>query len=266
MAAFSKIKCLLLDNYKLLTVLGAVIVLLTYLLNGIIWLAKADFSGDVICAIDDRTYEEFAGFIRQSHGKNIRDLFADSERLERHLESYNKSQGIESYDKSNIKFMESFAPYILDEAYIKEDDFLFVYIENQKSRGIKKVKIRIPSMWSVSNVKIISNALSPEEISKLQDTWSLNEDSRVLFFNDIAEMPSGSYLKIFIYGSGHPIIFDNTTLVTYDGGEAIEKWYKPEEWSLKRLAQYEQPSLELFLLISILVIIIYQTISNSQRD
>jgi hypothetical protein len=257
---------LLVENYKVLATLSVVIIILSYLLTGIVWLKNNIVIGDVICVLDDNKYKELSSFIQKSYSEGIKNYFADSEKMEEDIKRYSEKFNDKSNKKDKLKFIESFVPFVISDFYVRGDDIIFLYIENQKSKPIQKVKIKVPTIWHVFNVKIISNALTPNEIAKIEKSWSLNEDSRVLFFEEIKEMPSNSYLKIYIQGSGHPSIFDKTTFVTYEGGKAKEHWLKPEYISLRRLAQYTPPSMELFILIAVLVIIIYQTLRNIKTN
>ena len=254
------------ENYKLLATLSAIIIIIAYLLTGIAWLKNNIVVGDVICVLDDSKNEELANFIQASYIDNIKKYFADSEHMKFRLERYSEKFNDNSDKKDELKFINSFVPFAINDMDIMDDEIIVLYIENQKSKPIKKVKIKVPDIWRVSNVKIISNVLTPNEIYKIEESWSLNKDSHVLFFEEIIEMPSNAYLKIYIRGSGGPSIFDKTKFVTYEGGTAKEHWTKPDNISLRRLAKYTPPSIELFILIAILVIIIYQIIRNSKTN
>lgn len=262
-SAFIKFKSILEKNYNVIGALSALVLILSFVPPAISWLIRLSAQKDVIVInepISRGHYEGLTKFIEETRNKQIENDFGDKDSLNNIIDRFQKKSGDKKYNIDK-DFLGSFIPFAIKDHIEFGNEIYSIEIQNRKKEPIKKVRIRIPGIHSISNLKIVSDALAPDEIAKLEKSWSINKDASALFFDEIREMPANSRIRIYIRGLALGSELYESSLVTYEGGTAKRLWVEPEYLNLSRTGQsyyFRFPTIEQILLITVFVLLFYQ--------
>lgn len=137
---------------------------------------------------------------------------------------------------------------------IKTTDLKTINIVNNGETTVKGIKFKQLNADALTAYSITSDFLTSAEEASLRRNLEFDESHKIIYMNEPADIPAKKSIKIRLWGSFKPTLFNDETIISSDDGDAhIEDSYEVSGVKGYLINYY----LELVVLMIIIFVLVY---------
>ena len=149
------------------------------------------------------------------------------------------------------------------EYLIKTKQQKILHIKNNTNKTIRSINIRENGVRNLISWAVSSEHLLDDEKNKLLKNITFEKSSGIVHLKDAVDLPPNGDLKFYLWGEFNPYSWNESLVVTYDGGTADIEYNKTFSGFQAVIAEFYFP---IFLFLLLTFIIVYLLLINKYVD
>jgi hypothetical protein len=270
----SKIRKTLAENRKVLAALASLVILLNAGPQLFIKAKSALMEKDVtFVQYDGREVKELATKVASNYRHRIVETLSDEKEMEKTLKAFEEKVDSDIDVDLNSQVVKDFVDFLFErekpDLFFK-GGFYVLEIENNRGSAIRDLSVRVPDVYEVSQVELVTDVMPPDKVEEFEKSWKLNKEAKVLFLPTIQELPAYKTIQIYVFGTTPGVGLDGA-YVKYDGGVAKEirtgrRLPGLIEYGVIRWFRFSWQTLLVSITLALVVYLVYIVRKQSQRQ